>query len=246
MRPIIGLVGQLIANEVEHTSLSAEYTGAVEDAGGAPLVIPATGSPELVEATLEGLDGLILTGGPDIDPANWGAERHPRLGPVSPKRDVTDLTAYRAARRRGLPVLGICRGIQVINVATGGTLVQDIPSELNTPITHSVEGGPRWAATHDVRIEAGSRLAALLGATELTVNSLHHQAIATLAPGFRVTARADDGVIEGIEAVNGAFVIAVQWHPERMWARDPASLRLFRAVVEAAAGADGGAGERPC
>ncbi|HEY3315480.1 MAG TPA: gamma-glutamyl-gamma-aminobutyrate hydrolase family protein [Bacillota bacterium] len=236
MRPIIGLTSQLIFREVDCNSLSTEYTGAVEAAGGVPLILPALDSPDLVETIIEAVDGLLLTGGPDIDPAHWGAEPHPKLGPVSPNRDVTDLTAYRAARRKGLPVFGICRGIQTINVAAGGTLVQDIPSEVATTINHNATDGPRWAAAHRVRVEAQSRLAVILGSTDLGVNSFHHQAIMATAPGFRVTARAEDGVIEGIEATDGDFVVAVQWHPERMWFKDPISLRLFRALVEAAGG----------
>ena len=214
--------------------LNAAYLRAIESAGLIPLVVPPLAHPERAAALLERADGLLLTGGEDVDPAHYGAELHPKGGVPHAARDATELALARAARDARLPTLAICRGIQLLNVALGGTLVQDLPSERPDALDHD-PGGDRASRSHDLRVERGSRLAEALGATELAVNSFHHQAVDRVGHPLLATARSPDGVIEGLETPKDAdwWVIAVQWHPEELmddaaeWERG-----LFRAFAE--------------
>jgi putative glutamine amidotransferase len=181
---------------------------------------------------VEHLHGLLIPGSPaDIDPACYGEEPHPRLGPVNPLRTDFEIRLVRHALTRGLPVFGICGGSQVLNVALGGSLYQDIPSQVPKAFKHS--GSPERA--HTVDIVPGTRLAAMLGTLEMRVNSLHHQAVKVPGQGMVVSASARDGVIEAVEMSNQPFVIGVQWHPERLFRDDEAAQRLFSAFVQAAA-----------
>lgn len=212
------------------------YVRAVVAAGGLPWPVPSVEGDPLVEALLAEADGLLLTGGGDLDPAWYGQLPHPRLRRVTPRRDRLELTLTRAALQAGKPILAICRGVQVLNVAAGGTLVQDIESQVPGALQHD-QTAPRDYPTHPVEVAAGTRLAALLGSGTVRVNSLHHQAVAGVAPGFVAAAHAPDGVIEAIELADPRrFAVGVQWHPEALWERDPRFLALFRALVEAAAG----------
>jgi putative glutamine amidotransferase len=197
--------------------------------------------PSLAARALDGIDGLVLTGGEDVDPAWYGAERSARLSPPSRERDLFELALFAAARQRELPILGICRGIQLINVALGGNLFQDIPSERPGAVEHRPES-PRDARTHRVRLEPESRAAQALGGTGLTANSSHHQAIRDLAPGLRATGWTDDGLIEAAETPDGTpWLLAVQWHPEEMHADARAPERgLFAALVREAGASRGG------
>ena len=186
---------------------------------------------------LDGVQGLVLTGGEDVDPRHYGAPPHDALGEVHAGRDAFELALVLAARARRLPTLAICRGIQVANVALGGTLVQDIPSEWLGAIAHD-GAGARDERIHDVEVEGSSQLARALGATHLSVNSFHHQCIAVVAPGLSVVARAPDGVIEGVQWTGDAWwMLGVQWHPEELtgssedWDRS-----LFRAFAAACGG----------
>lgn len=231
-RPIIGITAtsrREKADEPERVWLNAAYVNAVIRAGGLPAITPP--SPEHdAAALLEHVDGVLFTGGEDVDPTLFGQAAHPALGRVTPARDGWEIALARAARARGVPVLGVCRGIQVLNVAFGGTLVQDIPSLHPGALAHA-QLEPRAERTHPVRIEAGSQLAAVLG-TQLHVNSMHHQAVAELAPGFAATATASDATIEGMEwTADDWWCIAVQWHPEEL---DGADLKLFTALAERA------------
>lgn len=160
-------------------------------------------------------DALVLTGGEDVDPARYGETPHPRLGTVSQVRDAWEIALVNEARARRLPVLAICRGIQILNVALGGTLIQDIPSEIDTEIDHDPDRA-RTERTHTVEVAGESRLARAIGVTRLEVNSVHHQAVRRVAPTLRVVATAPDGVIEGVETApdDPWWCVGVQWHPE--------------------------------
>lgn len=167
------------------------------------------------DAVLAGVGGLLLTGGADVSPERYGAVRHPRLGPVSDERDEWELALIAAAKRRNLPLLAICRGAQILNVALGGTLVQDIPSERPSPIDHDPRAD-RSTRTHPVEIDSDSKLARAIGAMRIDVNSLHHQAIDRAGDDLRVVATAPDGIIEGVESARESdwWCVGVQWHPE--------------------------------
>jgi putative glutamine amidotransferase len=182
------------------------------------------------------LDGLLLPGGVDVAPALYGEDPHPKLGKVEGPLDEAELVLARWALADGLPLLGVCRGIQTLNVAAGGTLYQDLPSQYPGALRHSCSPPdyPRQHRAHAVHVEPGSRLATILNAHETMVNSRHHQAVKDLAPGFVVSARAPDGVIEGIEGEDERFAVGIQWHPESLAADDPQMLALFQALVRAA------------
>ena len=205
-------------NGANRVVLNAAYVRALEGAGIVPLVVPPLAHPEFAARLLERVDGLVLTGGEDVDPSRYGAARHEASGLAQAERDATELALVAAARERRLPTLAICRGIQLLNVALGGTLVQDLPSERGTGAAHD-PGGERSARTHDVTVAGGTRLAAAVGgATRLTVNSFHHQAVDRVAEPLRVTACSPDGVVEATEtaADDPWWVLAVQWHPEEL------------------------------
>jgi putative glutamine amidotransferase len=214
--------------------LNAAYLRALEGAGLVPLIVPPLSDPRAAEGLLDGVAGLVLTGGEDVDPARYGATPHPVLGPVHRERDATELALVHAARERELPTLAICRGIQLLNVALGGTLVQDLPSERPDALPHD-PGAARAARSHPVEVEASSALATALGATRIDANSIHHQAVDRVGAGLRVTARAPDGVIEGVEtgADSPWSAVGVQWHPEEL-VDDPApwDRGLFAAFAE--------------
>jgi len=175
----------------------------------------------------------VLTGGEDVDPARYGEQRSEKVRSVNAARDATEAALIEEARARGTPVLAICRGIQILNVALGGTLVQDIPSQCETTIDHDDEGA-RNSRTHEVAIEPGSIIAKAIGTDHLSVNSFHHQSVKRVADGMRVTARSPDGVIEGIESTDDDWwVMAVQWHPEEMTdSAEPWDRGLFKAFAK--------------
>ena len=232
MKPVIGIGSdvQVTPGKRDQAFVYTTYIEALRRAGAIPVVIPP--QPENAAALVEQLDGLVLAGGDDCDPSVYGAERHHTVEPMDPRRQNNDLSLARAAREHGIPTLGICLGLQVMNVAAGGTLVQDIPSEIETDIEHVSE--PEDRARHDVRIEKGTRLASILGGgTDLNVNSSHHQAIGNVGHGFRVTAKAPDGIVEGLEDPKHPFYLGVQWHPEDMGGEKSASA-LFGALIDAA------------
>ncbi len=215
--------------------LHKEYTDAVLAAGGLPMVLPLTDDEPALVALLERADGLLLTGGGDMDPALFdGDAANPTLKSISRLRDRMELFLTRRLLDEGRrPVLGICRGCQVMNVAAGGTLVLDVPTEIGDAVNH---GDPRHSElVHDVSIEAGTRLHALAGAMTIGVNSSHHQAVKNVAPCLRVSARSvHDGVVEAVELDGKPFFLGVQWHPERLHERHAPSAALFRALVTAA------------
>jgi putative glutamine amidotransferase len=219
---------------ISHCAHLADYLEAIRRAGGEPHVIQAaSGAPASV---LETIDGLLLTGGADVDPALYGEARHSSVEPAEPGRDEFELALVRLAVERDLPVLAICRGVQVLNVALGGSLVQDIPSQTPGTRAHSVADTPiTWA--HDVWVSKGSRLwqamqERLNEDAECQVNSRHHQAVNRVAGGFEVSATAPDGLVEAIERPASRFCVGVQWHPENFWRTGE-----FRCLFEAFVGA---------
>ncbi|MEO6259841.1 MAG: gamma-glutamyl-gamma-aminobutyrate hydrolase family protein [Thermoanaerobaculia bacterium] len=231
-KPIIGIGSDVAVQpgQRDRAFVYTTYVEALKRAGAIPLLVPP--QPENAADLLDGLDGLLLAGGDDCDPAAYGEERHPSVDPVmDPRRQNNDLALARMARDRGVPTLGICLGVQVMNVAAGGTLIQDIESTMQTDIDHA--SNPNDRHRHEVTIESNTHLSGILGATNFNVNSSHHQAIKGLGHGLRVTAKAPDGIIEGLEDPSLPFYLGVQWHPEDMAGETSAS-DLFGALVEAA------------
>jgi putative glutamine amidotransferase len=206
--------------------LPRAYTDAVQRAGGLPVVV--NDAPD-VDALLDRVDALVLTGGPDVDPAAFGEAPHEKTYGVDATADSFELALARAALARGLPTLAICRGVQVVNVALGGTLYQHIVDEPGVE-PHGRPGEPDGQLEHFVDIEANSLLADATGATRVIASCHHHQAVAKLGDGLRMTARAADGIVEGVEH-DDAWLLAVQWHPEDTAAKDAEQQRLFDALV---------------
>ena len=187
-------------------ALALAYPGAVSTGGGAPVIVPPFAPEDDVEAILERVDGVVLSGGPDIHPCLYGQEEHPELGPIDIGLDRFELGFVRRALERDLPVLGICRGAELLNVARGGTLIQHVEGHRQTEEAR--------IPTHDVRVEEGSRLAEVLGETRLKVNTFHHQAMDALGGGVKPVAWSDDGLVEAIELSGLEFAVGVQWHAE--------------------------------
>lgn len=212
-------------------ALGLRYLGGVELAGGLPVVLPPL-APAAVEPLLDRLDGVCLSGGPDLDPATYQHGRHPRLGPVWPELDLFELEVARLADARRLPLLAICRGAQAFNVARGGTLHQHVPDAYGTAVDHR-QREPGSVTTHAVEMVPGTQLAELMGARSAEVNSFHHQSVDRLGRGLRLSASAPDGVVEGIEATDREFAVGVQWHAECLLDR-PGQAALFEGLVEAA------------
>jgi len=214
-----------------HHALYECYAEAVIAAGGIPVLLPPT-EPFSLDELLSPLKGVVLVGGGDLDPAMYGETPHHTVEGVDPIRDRFEIEIAKWALQHDLPLLGICRGMQVLNVAAGGTLIQDIPSQMGSSLQHRQIDAIDHPV-HLVRIEPDSRLARTYGCTEIHVNTGHHQAIDQVAPGFRATALAEDGIIEGIESENKSWIIGVQWHPELMFNNYPLQLRLFSSLLEA-------------
>ncbi len=219
--------------DTRRVRLTASYIDALESAGLVPLVIPPLANAEAASAILDAVDGLLLTGGEDVNPSRYGQSPHPQLKTVNDRRDSTEIALILEAKRRRTPVLAICRGIQVLNVALGGTLIQDIPAECAGSLDHD-DGSPRKSRTHGLSVEPDSLTAVALGTTECSVNSLHHQAVREVSPELRITARSTDGIIEGLETKDRDWwVLAVQWHPEDMTdSPEPWDRGLFHAFAE--------------
>ncbi len=236
MRPVIGITASsytnpegLVFNRMYHPIAQA-----VDAAGGLPLYIPTGLNEDTLKDIYERIDGLLLPGGPDIDPSYFHEDRHPTVRIDAP-RDALEVPLTRWAVADDTPVFGICRGHQVFNVALGGSLIQDIPSQYETQQAHDQPNElPRSYLAHAVQVDADSQLATILGTTTIHVNSLHHQAVARMAPGVAGIARSPDGIVEAAEMPGKTFAVTVQWHPEDLWETDPAQKRLFEAFVEAA------------
>lgn len=222
---------------IEVYGLMPSYSEAISKAGGALIQIPLGLSEEQLTTIVERVDGLLLPGGGDVEPGVYNGRHHDTLWGIDPERDRTEFFLTRLAVDQSKPLLAICRGIQVFNVAMGGTLWEDIASMVPEAIVHRAPVGlPRNHLQHTVTVKPESKLAACLGQHESWVNSLHHQAIRELAPALTVTATSEDGLVEAAEVLGHPFALGVQWHPENLVADDLAMLGLFRGLVRAAAG----------
>jgi putative glutamine amidotransferase len=217
--------------------MNQRYYHAVAMAGGAPVLVPLLDDVDALRAIYERTDGILIPGGVDVDPASFGEAPHQRLGRIDPARDRVELQLVRWAIDEGKPVLGLCRGLQVINVALGGTLYQDLEAEFPNAIKHDyfpTYGFSRDHLAHRVAVESGSRLRHAFGEASIPVNSMHHQGIKALAGGLVASASAPDGLVEAVELPNESFVVGVQWHPEVFELSEPGSGELFRDFIEAA------------
>ena len=233
MIPVVGLSARNmdglpgIKNGMTAALLTHDYLLRVREAGAIPVMLPPIG--ELPLDVLDRLDGLVLTGGEDIAPERYGQAPSPKLGDVDLRRDALELALAKEAVRRGMPILAVCRGLQVLNVALGGTLIQDLPSERPSDTVHRQEA-PSTEGSHGIQLDPASRLAQIAGTTELWVNSFHHQAADSVAPRLKPVAHAADGVVEALEGAE-QFMIGVQWHPECQ--HGEFSGRLFGTFVDA-------------
>lgn len=240
MPPLIGITTSNFTSPTTGWAYNRAYVAciqAIEEVGGLPVLIPVS----VDEATLRGiydrLDGVLLPGGGDVRPDWYGEQCHPLTGNIDDPRDRAEIQLARWAEAEDRPLFGICRGHQVLNVAYGGTLVQDIPSEVGTSVIHTIpDRTPRNTLMHEVRLDPSSRLAAIIGANVVKVNSIHHQSVDKPAPNARVTAFAPDEVVEALELPDKKFILSVQWHPEDLYRDDEAMKRLFSAFVQAANG----------
>jgi putative glutamine amidotransferase len=241
-RPLIAVTTTMWpggAHNLPRVQLNAQYIAAVEASGGTAVLLTPAHPLDSIRRILDACDALLLTGGEDVEPQRYGQERIPEVVEVNPARDEMEIAAVHEAVRRGMPVLAICRGIQVLNVALGGTLWQDVPSQLGGDVLHEQPAGidERW---HSGRVEPGSGLEAIFGTATLFINSFHHQAVRDLAPALAATVWADDGLVEAVEGREHPWMYGVQWHPERGEAHTPAGderdpdRRLFWAFVQAA------------
>jgi putative glutamine amidotransferase len=222
-------------------ALATLYPEAIERAGGIPVIVPLL-RPDAIEGLLERVDGVCLPGGPDLQPSAYGEQPHPELGPTEPRVDAVELALVRAADRRNLPILGICRGMQLLNVARGGTLHQHLPDVVGDHLIHrQSEHGS--VTTHHVETAPHSRLRATLGGPKLEVNSFHHQAVHTLGHDLAATAWAPDGTIEAVEGSGGRLVLGVQWHAEGLEAHGPLFDLLIATAAAGAIDATGAADE---
>lgn len=230
-RPVIGL---LCAHEQEKRDrwfVATAYIQAIIKAGGIPILIPYQPKEQIFHI-LEGLDGLVLPGGDDVDPGRFGENPIAQCGTIDPQWDDLDLWAAGFALERNMPILAICRGCQVLNVALGGTLIQDIPTQVRDSIKHAQQA-PRWYASHDISVQSASLLGNIWGNDPKKVNSYHHQSLAKVGKGLRIVASAPDGIIEAVESSEHRFVLGVQWHPELMTEHYPVAGRIFEHFIQA-------------
>lgn len=231
MKPVIGVTSKI--REEEYTVGSDNITSILM-AGGIPVILPSSGENTEIDQILGRIDGLYMTGGEDVVPAYYGEEPHPLLGTVSPSRDQFEIAIARKALETGKPILGVCRGCQVMNVAAGGTLYQDIHSQMAGNLLQHAQKSPKGHGSHEVKVTKFSLLYRLTGEEKLLVNSRHHQAVRQAAPSFHISGQANDGIIEAIERSDHPFALGVQWHPENMAARhDLHSLKLYQGFIDA-------------
>jgi putative glutamine amidotransferase len=233
--PLVAVTASsMVSDGARRVRVNQSYTDAILNAGLVPVVVPPIGDAAQAVRILDGVSGLVLTGGEDVDPARFGQPAHPKTGAPHADRDACELNLVREAARRGIPTLAICRGIQTLNVGLGGTLIQDIPDQRPGTLTHDSKVA-RDTRVHEVGIDSGSALAAALGATSVRANSFHHQALDRVATGVRVVGHAPDGIIEGIESDDPRWwMLGVQWHPEDLVnTPEPWDRNLFAAFAAA-------------
>lgn len=228
MRPIIGITTTYDYKFNRHT-IGDDYVSGVVQAGGIPLAIPSNIAKSSLNDLVRKIDGLLLSGGDDVNPLLFNEEPHVNMGEVDPYRDELELEVTKIALESKKPILGICRGMQVINIVSGGGIIQDIPSQISGAIGHK-QRGPRFFLSHKVSIQEGTLLHNLFRTIEESVNSFHHQAIDELGDDLIVNCLSKDGIIEGIESKDGK-ILAVQWHPENLWKNTENNIKLFKWLV---------------
>jgi putative glutamine amidotransferase len=239
-RPIVGLPTQTMEGDGNGMPncwiMSQRYVSTLAGVGGVPFIVPLLNDQTALRAIYDELDGVFLCGGVDMDPRHYGAPRHRLCGRTDPARDRAELQLVQWAIQDKKPVFGVCRGVQVINVASGGTLYQDLAAEIAQSIKHDyfpIQGRyERDLLSHSVSVDEESRLGRLLGVRRIKVNSMHHQGISQLGNGLVPTAWAPDGIIEAVESVNGHYLLGVQWHPEELASTDPRMRRLFATFIQ--------------
>lgn len=232
MRPIIGICGSYSYDKEKHT-LGHDYIKSVEKAGGCPVILPVTDNKESLSAIISKLDGVLFTGGSDIDPQFYGEIPHRHLGEINPRRDKHEIElAKYVLYHTELPILGICRGIQLLNVVSGGSLYQNLATEKSKSIKHNLDNYPKHHPNQVIELKPGSKLFEIFAQEQIVVNSYHHQAVKQVGNNFEVTATARDGVVEAIEMKGNRFVVGVQWHPEAMVDHSKESRLLFEAFVK--------------
>ena len=233
MKPIIALTAEIDENGA--TKINHQYIKAIESVGGIPMVLPYTEDENTIRDYTEAADGFLFTGGVDIAPERYGEEKLDVCGEIQYKRDSFELSLLSEVLKCGKPVLAICRGAQLVNVGLGGTLYQDIPTEMPSEILHNQTEG-RFAPSHTVRITDNTPLRTLMGTDAILGNSFHHQAIKTLGKGLEVMATADDGIIEAVRLRGYKYLRAYQWHPERLFETDAHNKRIFEDFIVACKG----------
>lgn len=234
MKPLIGVTPDLKPESV--LGVRNQYLQSVTRAGGIPVLLPISVDEADMREVFSHLDGLLITGGADIDPVLYGEEKSPACGELAPERDRLEMVLAKLVIEHDLPTLGICRGCQVLNVVYGGTLIQDIPTELGVPMDVHRQPEDYAVVTHGVTVEPGTLLEKIEGTGEIRVNSRHHQAVKTLGKGLVLNARSTkDGIVESFNDPTKRFMLAVQWHPEMLSHERPEALNLFKALVSAAA-----------
>ena len=229
-KPVIGILAEVDGELL--TKVKNTYIKAIEAAGGIPLVFPYVENGDTLELMISACDGIFFTGGADISPKRYGEEIKPACGEIQKNRDALEFEAFGKAFALKKPILAICRGAQLVNVALGGTLYQDIPSELATDISHR-QSASELEFSHSVNINKNTPLAALLGAERIQANSFHHQALKRLGEGLCVMATADDGVVEAVYYSGAQYIRAYQWHPERLCQKDAYNRKIFDDFIEA-------------
>ena len=237
MKPVIGISGNILISKgntfsgYRRSYVNQDYVEAILRAGGIPFIIPFNEDLESIREMVEHVDGVILSGGHDVNPYNYGEDPLLKIGEVFPERDVFDMEIYKTAVKYNKPVFGICRGFQIINVVNGGSLYQDLSYADFVKLKHDQQDNPSQA-THFVKFEEGTFLRDILG-EEIKVNSFHHQILKDVAPGFKVVAKSPDGVVESIQKITeDCFVVGVQWHPEMLSVKYEDSQKVFDEFVK--------------
>ncbi|MBE6635376.1 MAG: gamma-glutamyl-gamma-aminobutyrate hydrolase family protein [Ruminococcaceae bacterium] len=230
MKPVIAILAEL--DDKLNSNLRNTYVKAIEKSGGVPILLPYVESRETIEELAGRVDGFLFSGGCDIDPIRYGEEKSPSCGRVDRNRDALEFKAFDLVMSTSKPILGICRGAQLINVALGGTLYQDIASEVERHVCHE-QTEPRDMPSHEVKLIPDTPLSSLMGAERIPANSFHHQAVKRIGEGLDVMATADDGIIEAFYMPSHVYLRAYQWHPERLFSSDKYNPRIFGDFIEA-------------
>ena len=230
MRPIIGISASIEGAAIQ---VNRDNSDAVYQAGGLPLIIPYTTEQTVVQQTINIIDGLLLSGGGDINPLFFGEEPHQRLGSINQERDDLEISLTKLMLEKNKPILGICRGCQILNIAAGGNMYQDIYTQIGGEILQHSQQAPREHMSHYVHIKSGTLLHRIFPHPRIRVNSFHHQAVKEMASGFQVSGMASDGIIEAFESNEHHFVLGVQWHPENLYRVDEPTRQLFHSFVTA-------------